>query len=194
MEKRIRGGSLGVVAKLTLALGLTVAMAGLTLSAGVAGASSNGNGNGNGTNTTSTTINNFTYSDIGGSYVCSLTRTVKTAGKAGGVKDTQDTETCTLSDISLLGAGTYTGVLTKLAPPWGPSLVGTMAAVYYYPNYPLYPAGTVKNGVNVGGQQVPWIWHSDYDNAIATAITFTITANSSGDGGGTLDLVAHFNH
>ena len=46
MEKRIRGRSLGVVAKLTLALGLTVAMAGLTLSAGVAGASPNGNGGG----------------------------------------------------------------------------------------------------------------------------------------------------
>ena len=46
MEKRIRGRSLDVVAKLTLALGLTVAMAGLTLSAGVAGASPNGNGGG----------------------------------------------------------------------------------------------------------------------------------------------------
>jgi hypothetical protein len=158
------------------------ALAALGLSVGVASASPSSTGNGTHTVTGTPVSVSYSVPDIGGNYVCTVTRSVKTAGKTGGTKDTIDNETCSLSDISRFGTGTFTGTLTKLAnPPWT-TLAGTLAAVYYVPAYPL----------NADGTQVQWIWSSDFDGKIATAITFTITAD--GSGGGTLVLVAHYNH
>jgi hypothetical protein len=158
------------------------ALAVLSMSVGVASASPSSTGR----TTTVTGTQNVSYSvpDIGGNYVCTVTRTVTTAGKHGVIKDTRDNETCSLSDLSRFGTGTFTGTLTTLTnPPWT-TLAGTLAAVYYVPAYPL----------NADGTQVQWIWSSDFDSQIATAITFTITADSNGDGGGTMVLVAHYNH
>lgn len=108
----------------------------------------------------------YTEGDLGGTYKCIGTRIVTDTS-------VKDDELCTLSDDSQFAPGTYVGVPQVLGPVWGAS-EGQYAAVYTVASYPKYAPGTIKGGVDVSGQTVPWTWNSDFDGQLATSLKLTV--------------------